>query len=128
MKNNLAWSRVYALAVVIIILAGSSVPGKKIPEVFTLTPDKLIHCLEYAVLGLFLFRWLRLEYIRHTLFKISLLTLLLGSLMGVLDENYQRLTPGRSPDFWDWVLDSVGVLIAVILMNYLAKGKSQKVK
>jgi VanZ family protein len=128
MKNNLAWSRVYALAVVIIILAGSSVPGKKIPEVFTLTPDKLIHCLEYAVLGFFLFRWLRLEYIRHTLFKISLLTLLLGSLMGVLDENYQRLTPGRSPDFWDWVLDSVGVLIAVILMNYLAKGKSQKVK
>ena len=69
-----------------------------------------------------------MEYIRHTLFIISLLTLLLGSLMGVLDENYQRLTPGRSPDFWDWVLDSIGVLLAVILMNYLAKRKSLKVK
>ena len=125
MKNYLVFNRTCAVAVFITIFVGSSVPGKSIPAAFSLTPDKLIHCLEYAVLGFFLFRWLRLEYISHTIFKISLVTLLLGSLIGVLDENYQRLTPGRSPDFWDWVLDSVGVLLAVLLMNYLANRKSQ---
>ena len=127
MKNNLVFSRAWALAVVIIIFAGSSVPGKDIPSVLSLTPDKLIHCLEYAALGFFLFRWLRSEFPNNiSLIKISLVTLLLGSLIGVLDENYQRLTPGRSPDFWDWVLDSVGVLLAVLLMNYLANRKSQR--
>lgn len=128
MKNNLAFSRACALGVVIIIFAGSSVPGKNIPEVFTLTPDKLIHCLEYAVLGFFLFRWLSLEYTSQALFKISLMTFLLGSMMGAIDENYQRLTPGRSPDFWDWVLDSIGVLLAVLVMNHKVKRKSQKGK
>lgn len=124
MKSNLAWSRIFAIAVFMIIFAGSSVPGRSIPDVFSLTPDKLIHCLEYAVLGFFLFRWLRLEYPAFTLFKISAITFLLGSLTGIVDENYQRLIPGRSPDFWDWVLDSIGVLLAVMFMNYLAKKKS----
>lgn len=127
MKNNLVWGRISALSVILIILAGSSVPGKNIPGVFALTPDKLIHCLEYAVLGFFLFRWLRLEYMTHTLRRISIITFLSGSLMGIIDENYQRLTPGRSPDFWDWVLDSIGVLLAVIMMNFLSKRKTQKV-
>lgn len=125
MKNNLAWGRACALFVVMIIFTGSSVPGKNIPGVFSLTPDKLIHCAEYAVLGFFLFRWLQLEYAKKTLLKLSVMTLFLGSLIGILDENYQRLTPGRSPDFWDWVLDTVGVLLAVTLMNYLSKRKSQ---
>jgi len=126
MKNNLAWSRIFALGVVIIIFAGSSVPGKNIPKVFSLTPDKLIHCLEYSVLGFFLFRWLRLEFTNQPFIKISLITLFIGSLIGVADENYQRLTPGRSPDFWDWVLDSIGVLLAVMFMNYIVKTRSQK--
>jgi VanZ family protein len=126
MKKDLVWGRVFALFVMVIILAGSSVPGKNIPEVFSLTPDKLIHCLEYAVLGFFLFRWLRLEYPVYALSTISLITFVAGSLMGIMDENYQRLTPGRSPDFWDWVLDSVGVLLSVLLMNYLVKRTGYK--
>ncbi len=128
MNKELVKARVLAVLIVLTIIGGSSVPGKNIPEVFSFTPDKLIHCLEYAVLGFFLFRWLRLEYVSNTLSRISLTTYVLGSLIGAIDENYQRLTPGRSPDFWDWLLDSVGVILAVILMNYLAKRKSQKVK
>jgi len=126
MKKDLVWGRVFALLIIVIILGGSSVPGKNIPEVFSFTPDKLIHCLEYAVLGFFLFRWLRLEFPAHKLSTISFVTFFAGSLMGIMDENYQRLTPGRSPDFWDWVLDSVGVLLSVIMMNYLIKRRGDK--
>lgn len=124
MNKELLKARVIAVLIVLTIIGGSSVPSKNIPEVFSFTPDKLIHCLEYAVLGFFLFRWLRLEYVSKTLSMISLTTFFLGSLMGALDENYQRLIPGRSPDFWDWVLDAIGVLLSVLFLNYLVKRKT----
>lgn len=107
-----SFARLSALIIPLIILAGSSVPGDKIPKAFELTPDKLIHCVEYAVLGFFLYRWVDLEF-RFTTTATALLTLLLGTVFGALDENYQRLIPGRNPDVYDWVLDTVGVLLAV---------------
>lgn len=128
MNKELVKARVLAVLIVLTIIAGSSVPSKNIPAVFSFTPDKLIHCLEYAVLGFFLFRWLRLEHASYTLSRISLTSFFLGSLMGALDENYQRLIPGRSPDFWDWVLDAIGVLLSVLFLNYLAKRKTREDK
>ena len=125
-KTNLYWARIFVVFVVATIFAGSSVPGRNIPGIFALTPDKLIHCIEYSILGFFLYHWLRLEFTSLTLLKISSLTFFIGSIIGILDENYQRLTPGRTPNFWDWVLDSVGVLLAIVIMNYLAKIKSTK--
>lgn len=123
MNKALLKARIFALLFILVILGGSSVQGKNIPEAFSLTPDKLIHCLEYAMLGFLLFRWLRLEYPLQTINTISVITFLSGSLMGVIDENYQRLIPGRFPDFWDWVLDSMGVFLAAACMNVIAKRK-----
>lgn len=124
MKKELVKGRIISLLFVLAILGGSSVPGKNIPEVFSFTPDKLIHCLEYAVLGFFLFHWMRLEYPSTTLIRINTLTFLSGSFVGIVDETYQRLIPGRSPDFWDWVLDSVGVLLSIMLMNFIIKRRT----
>lgn len=123
MNKALLKARIFALLFILVILGGSSVQGKNIPEAFSLTPDKLIHCLEYAMLGFLLFRWLRLEHPLQTINTISVITFLSGSLMGVIDENYQRLIPGRFPDFWDWVLDSMGVFLAAACMNVIAKRK-----
>ena len=123
MNKALLKARIFALLFILVILGGSSVQGKNIPEAFSLTPDKLIHCLEYAMLGFLLFRWLRLEHPLQTINTISVITFLSGSLMGVIDENYQRLIPGLFPDFWDWVLDSMGVFLAAACMNVIAKRK-----
>ena len=118
MNKELVWARVFALVVALVIIAGSSVPGNNIPSVFKFTPDKLIHCLEYAVLGVFIFRWIRLELGASPMTKVRVTAFLLGSFMGIIDENYQRLIPGRQSDFWDWVLDSVGVVIAIVVMSF----------
>ncbi len=125
-KTSLLWARIGVVFVVAIIFAGSSIPSKNIPGIFSLTPDKLIHCAEYAVLGFFLYHWLRLEFTSFTPGKINITTFFIGSIIGIADENYQRLTPGRTPNFWDWVLDSVGALLIIVLMNYLTRNKSPK--
>ena len=109
----------------LLILAGSSIPSEQIPKAFQLTPDKLIHCVEYFILGVFLYRWLLLEFSLNS-YSIFLLTLLAGSGFGVLDENYQRLTPGRTPDIWDWVLDTIGVLLAAIICHVVFSQKQKK--
>jgi VanZ family protein len=109
------------------ILAGSSIPGHQIPKAMELTPDKLIHYFEYLVLGLLIFRWIDLEFTISKTYYIFVFTLMIGSTFGVLDENYQRFTPGRTPDVWDWVLDTVGVLIAAIVGSiYWRKRETKK--
>lgn len=118
MNRKLSFTRWSLVVVCVCILAGSSVPGYKIPEAFSLTPDKLIHCVEYFVLGVVLLRWLKTEFEIKTV-SLLILTLCLGSAWGVLDENYQRLIPGRNSDFWDWVLDTIGILIATIVGYFL---------
>ena len=107
----------------LLILAGSSVPGNKIPSAFELTPDKLIHCAEYFVLGSVIIYWLSLEFSFHKKYQLLVSTILIGSCFGILDENYQRLIPGRTPDVWDWVLDTIGVLIAALVGNYFINKK-----
>jgi VanZ family protein len=109
----------------LLILAGSSVPGAKIPSVFELTPDKLIHCAEYFVLGLAIIYWLSHEFSIQKNHQLILITIFIGSAFGILDENYQRLTPGRTPDVWDWVLDTIGVLIAAFVGNYFINKKEK---
>ena len=47
-------------------------------------------------------------------------------MFGALDENYQRLTPGRTPDIWDWVLDTIGVLLAAIICHLIFSQKQKK--
>lgn len=128
MGKALVWRRVGVIAVMLTILAGSSVPGNSIPKVFELTPDKFIHCFEYIVFGCFLFRWLRLELVYATSMKINSLTFLLGSLMGAIDECYQRLIPGRSSDVWDWAIDTVGISLAIFVMTYVVKRKEDQKK
>jgi VanZ family protein len=118
MDRKLFFARLSLIAVSVGILAGSSVPGHKIPAAFSLTPDKLIHCVEYFVLGIVLLRWLKGEFEIKTT-PLIILTLVIGSAWGILDENYQRLIPGRNPDFWDWVLDTIGILIAAIVGYFI---------
>lgn len=122
--NSLQKARWSALGIGLIIIAGSSVPGSNIPKAFQLTPDKLIHCVEYFVLGIFLSRWSRLEFSSKR--NYVLLTLVIGSLFGILDESYQRLIPGRTPDLWDWVLDTIGVVLSVLVASFIWPTSSTK--
>jgi len=99
----------------ILIIMGSSIPGKKIPHFFTLTPDKLIHCTEYFILGILMLRWLVAEFPHFYWKKTAAYVLIIVAACGAIDEMYQNLTPNRTPDFYDWCLDFIGSILSVLV-------------
>jgi hypothetical protein len=108
-ENKLmAW--VPAVTYIALIFAVSSIPGSltgRIPFRFF---DKLAHMGEFAGLGLFLMVAFRGTLPRADVRHIALLVVAVGLTIGVLDELYQHLIPGRAVEFLDWVADTVGVV------------------
>jgi VanZ family protein len=47
----------------------------------------------------------------------------IASLYGASDELHQSFIPGRSPEIGDWVADTLGALIAVLLVAWLVKNR-----
>ena len=74
--------------------------------------DKMVH---FLVFGLLSTAVMRIPYIFKQNWKGLLLTLLTVSSYGVIDEFRQMFTAGRSVDFYDWVADTSGALLASIL-------------
>jgi len=118
--SSTVFKRTTAIGWFVLIILGSSIPGKKIPAIFQLTPDKLIHCVEYFVLGFLLSRWFATE-VKFPWKKVVLLVLFVGALCGMTDELYQNLTPNRTPDFYDWCLDFTGVVLSTLVFSALRK-------
>jgi VanZ family protein len=116
---------VFPAALYALILAGSSIPGPEIPKVFQLTPDKLIHFAEYFVLGFFMARGLIIfSWSKGRVFWVCCAA---GLGAAGLDELYQHLIPGRTPDVRDWLVDAAGVVAGVLTLLAVWK-KSIEVK
>jgi len=90
-----------------VLFAASSRPS--LPVDLHSGTDKLAHFAAYSVLGFLLAR----GGVRS---RISLpLVVLIGILIGALDELYQSTIPNRVADVGDWIADSLGVVAGVVL-------------
>ena len=70
--------------------------------------DKLVHGVTFGILATFIYlAWRRFGW-----------ALALASLYGVSDEVHQRFVPGRSADVTDWLADTLGALVALLLVRY----------
>ena len=104
-----AW--VPAVVYVGLIFAVSSIPGSVFCDMPLRIFDKAAHAVEYAGLGLFLmiaFRGSLPEGLKSNALLFALGT---GLLVGVADELYQLVVPGRGVEFLDWVADVIGVTV-----------------
>ncbi len=68
---------------------------------------KLAHAVEFGVFGALLYRALRREP----------LAILLGSAYAVTDELHQAFVSGRQGSPVDWLIDTVGVVVGVLLCS-----------
>ena len=102
----------------LLIISVSSIPGEAVPNVIGLTWDKLLHCIEYSILGLLGYR----AYHKQNNFNIYLLCIA-GVLFGCIDELWQRMIPGRFSSHYDIIEDGIGVICGVSIGHFIYKNR-----
>jgi len=110
----------------IAILAVSSAPNLKVPEVDFWAVDKVVHFLEYAGFAFLIFRSVsRSRWGRRgcSAFWTSL-ALLAG--VALTDELWQSFVPGRVSDPLDYLADVLGGAVAVVVLSFVRSRKSQQ--
>jgi VanZ family protein len=100
-----------------IITYFSSIPYLRLPFPSFVGMDKILHLLEYSLLGVLFSRaWLRSwpTTIRTTA-GMLVLTGLFAFLVGMADEWHQTRVIGRTPSAWDALADISGCLLGACL-------------
>ncbi len=99
---------------ILAILSASSIPGKSLPKLIILSPDKLLHMAEYGILG----------FLAYKSFNSITVQVLMGLLFfACLDEIWQSFIPGRFPSFYDIIADIIGFSIVIGTMYYYSRKK-----
>ena len=81
--------------------------------------DKVAHFLAFTVLGLMICT-LSFKLSPRATLQLFSMPLLIVTLVGILEESYQMLIPGRNSDLLDLLADICGGLFAMILANVMA--------
>ena len=80
--------------------------------------DKLLHGLEYGVLGILLYR----AFHQTTRTLVSIILAIICSVgFGISDEIHQWFVPNRQIDIWDLLADTLGASIFIVLWVFLTK-------
>jgi len=102
----------------LILIVGTSLPIDRMPIIGL--SDKLNHLVAYFGLAILLNLTLIYQRKSRLLFdKASLVTIIICLFYGIVDELHQILIPGRFADTYDWIADSLGTLIGVLVLNFL---------
>jgi VanZ family protein len=94
-----------------LILALSSLPADNIPKSWLLNFDKLIHLIEYFILGILL-----MKSMKSVSTKMLLTVIPVGIIFGIMDEYLQSFISGRFSSGWDVLADTIGVIIGSLLV------------
>jgi VanZ family protein len=101
----------FSLAVSIFIASGSQ--HLATPNIYiTSSPDKLLHFLIFGLLATVILRTRKLKQLR---LRDLIISIIIVSVYGVFDEIRQSFTPGRSVEIGDWIADTIGASVAVVL-------------
>jgi VanZ family protein len=106
-----------AIAWALIIFIASSIPATLIPPYKIFHYDKLIHVSLFLIFGVLVYRALE-PYLKKDSFSWGRLffSISVVILYGVLDEFHQGFVPGRSVDVWDATADTIGGLLAALIV------------
>lgn len=111
------WGPVCAYAGLIFYLSSQPHPEDQLPSFIGLFSDKILHAVEYAMLGgLFYraFRWGTNDAVKPW---AGLLAVAAASLYGLSDEIHQAFVPNRESSGLDWLADSVGASLGVVTVE-----------
>ncbi len=120
---NSRTSLILLVIYIILVISASAVPGERIPESRLFSMDKLLHLLEFMVLGVLVVLSFKEITLRSFIYAI------IGCLVfAAVNEFIQMMIPGRSPDVNDFIADNIGVWIgtgiAVSLKRFQGNDKA----
>jgi VanZ family protein len=111
------------VAYLALIYAVSSVPGQ---DLHSPTSDKVMHFLEYSLLGaLLMFSFAGFVETRITTVHAST-AWFFGALYAFSDEFHQSFVPNRDASFYDWLADVTGLAIALFIVYRLSRAGEQQ--
>ncbi len=112
------WAPVLLYCCLIVYLSSLSNPSQNFPSFFSDFSDKLVHGVEYGILGILLYRALR-----HTT-QISQnigVAIFCASAFGISDELHQWFVPHRHADIWDVIADTSGAAFFILIWALIMK-------
>ncbi|PPD35647.1 MAG: teicoplanin resistance protein VanZ [Methylomonas sp.] len=77
--------------------------------------DKFLHTGAYWVMAIL--SWRALRHFGLSTKTLALVSFVFCSLYGITDEWHQSFVPGRESSHADWLADSIGAALAVILLS-----------
>ena len=103
---------------IILIISVSSIPGHSIPRFIFFSWDKLLHVVEYSILG-----YLAVNSFR-AISKDQVIVVIISCLgFACFDELWQSLIPGRFSSGLDIIADGIGITVGTIFGSLLIINK-----
>ncbi|HIM27116.1 MAG TPA: hypothetical protein EYI98_03805 [Candidatus Marinimicrobia bacterium] len=94
---------------ILLIISVSSIPGNSIPRFILFSWDKLLHLVEYSILG-----YLAVNSFR-AISKNQVIVIIISCLgFACFDELWQSLIPGRFSSGLDIIADGIGIIMGSI--------------
>jgi VanZ family protein len=104
-------------AALIFALSSSSLDIEELRPVFEY--DKLLHLVEYYILGYLLMRVFTTSPGSSWADKAVSATILVGTLYGASDEIHQAFVPGRDCNLLDFLFDAAGATLAAVTFSFV---------
>ena len=113
------WVPVALYAGAIFFLSAQSHPEEHLPS-FLLkdVSDKVLHAVEYAVLGALCYRAFRWGLNGQVAARALIIAIVAASLYGVTDEVHQLFVPFRESSWLDWLADTIGAVIGALSWRF----------
>lgn len=108
------------------ILIAMSIPANYVPKVKIFGYDKIAHIGVFLVFEALVYRsFVNLRYKFPGMLQPLLYSFCIVLFFGFFSEAYQHFIPGRMPDIYDFIADTIGALLAIpiILMYNYYKSK-----
>ena len=102
---------------ILAILVASTIPGKSLPKLIILSPDKLLHMAEYGILGFLAYK---------SFGKVYLPAIIGLILFAIFDEFWQSFVPGRFTSVFYVIADIIGFSLVTGTMYYLLRKNNDK--
>jgi VanZ family protein len=114
------WLPAVLYAGMIFYMSSQSHPEEQLPS-FLLkdVSDKVLHAVEYAVLGGLCYRAFRWGVNGPVASYALLFAIVTASLYGMTDEVHQLFVPFRESSWLDWLADTAGAFIGALSWRFL---------